>query len=136
MRHAAVFLVAAAWASAAALRGHEAQRAATPAQLGDSLSPALIAQGDSIFRGKLAGGLCFTCHGQDARGLPGLAPSLRDSVWLHGDGGYAFVVKTVSTGVPRPKKAIAPMLPMGGTKLSPQQIRAVAAYVLSLRRGG
>jgi hypothetical protein len=51
---------------------------------------------------------------------------------LHGDGSYAFIISTVEKGVPKPKEAIAPMLPKGGARLSVDQVRAVAAYVYSL----
>jgi mono/diheme cytochrome c family protein len=92
-----------------------------------------IARGDSIFRGKAAGGTCFTCHQLNAKGLPGLAPDLTDANWIHGDGSYDFIVATIQKGVPKPKQANAPMLPRGGTSLNDGDIRAVAAYVYSLR---
>jgi mono/diheme cytochrome c family protein len=95
-------------------------------------APGLVALGDSIYHGKVAGGLCFGCHGVDAKGTPGLAPDLTSGKWLHGDGSYAFIMKIVETGVPHPKTAPAPMLPMGGSKLGPAELRAVAAYVFSL----
>lgn len=96
-------------------------------------SPQEIAKGDSIYRGKLGGGTCFTCHQLNAKGLPGLAPDLTDAKWLHGDGSLAFIITTIQKGVPKPKAASAPMLPRGGTSLNDEQIRAVAAYVYSLR---
>ena len=110
-----------------------------------NLHPALAAQdtlrtavalGDSIFHGKAAGGLCFTCHQANAKGLPGLAPDLTDKTWLHGDGTLPFLIGIVEKGVPKPKQAAAPMLPFGGAKLTPVQVRAVAAYVYSLRGKG
>lgn len=100
----------------------------------DSITPALVARGDSIFHGRLAGGTCHVCHGEDAKGTTGLAPDLTVGPWLHGDGSYAFIVSTVQTGVPDPKQSPAPMPPMGGMNLSADQIRAVAAYVYSLSR--
>ena len=45
-------------------------------------------------------------------------------------------MKTIQTGVPTPKKAPAPMPPMGGASLTPEQVRAVAAYEYSLSHGG
>ena len=99
----------------------------------DSITPAMIALGDSVFHGKIGGGVtCNVCHGQDAKGTPGLAPDLTDTKWLHGDGSYAFIVNLVQQGVPSPKESPAPMPPMGGMKLTPEQVRAVAAYVYSL----
>lgn len=96
------------------------------------ITPGLVALGDSIFHGKAAGGLCFGCHGADGKGTPGLAPDLTSGKWLHGDGSLASIIKTVEAGVPHPKTAPAPMPPMGGSKLGPAELRAVAAYVFSL----
>ncbi|MGH7696097.1 MAG: c-type cytochrome [Gemmatimonadaceae bacterium] len=106
--------------------------AACSAGAQEAVPPAMIARGDSIFHGKLAGGTCITCHQANAKGIPGLAPDLTDKTWLHSDGSLAAIVATIEKGVPKPKQAAAPMLPKGGTNLSPDQIQAVAAYVHSL----
>ena len=105
---------------------------AQPAAPDTTITPAMIALGDSIFRGRVAGGTCVACHGPAAKGIPGLAPDLTDTRWLHGDGSLAFLVRTIETGVPRPKEAAAAMPPAGGSRLTPEQLRAVAAYVYSL----
>lgn len=97
--------------------------------------PRVIALGDSIFHGRAAGGACFTCHGQDGKGTQ-IGPNLTDGQWLHGDGSYQFIVNTVTSGVPTPKQYEAAMPPMGGASLTPDQVRAVAAYVYSFRRHG
>jgi mono/diheme cytochrome c family protein len=94
-------------------------------------TPKQIAQGDSIFHGLVAGGTCTACHGQDAKGTA-VAPDLTDQQWLNGDGSYGFIVKTVTTGVPKPKQHPAPMPPKGGAQLTDDQVKAVAAYVYSL----
>lgn len=94
-------------------------------------SPQLVALGDSIFHGQVGGAACTACHGQDAKGTP-VGPNLTDNEWLNTDGSYEGIVKTVTTGVPQPKKAPAPMPPKGGATLSDVQVRAVAAYVYSL----
>lgn len=97
-----------------------------------SITPQMVALGDSIFHGQAAGGTCQTCHGPNAKGTQ-LAPDLTDSKWISGDGSYAFVINTDIHGVPNPSPPyVAPMPPMGGASLSPDQIRAVAAYVYSL----
>jgi mono/diheme cytochrome c family protein len=77
-------------------------------------------------------GTCVSCHGEDATGPTGVAPNLRDSEWLHSDGSWEGIFKTVQSGVMAPKKHSSVMLPMGGTALSPAHLRAVAAYVYSL----
>jgi mono/diheme cytochrome c family protein len=100
----------------------------------DAVTPAMIALGDSIFRGKAAAGTCITCHQANAKGIPGLAPDLTDKTWLHGDGSLSAIIATIENGVPKPKQAASPMLPRGGTNLTNEQIRAVAAYVYSLSK--
>lgn len=81
--------------------------------------------GKKIFLGK---GNCHTCHGQNLKGSV-LAPNLTDTEWLNGDGTQAFIESTVKTGVPKPKKHPAPMPAMGGAKLTPDEILAVAGFV-------
>ena len=103
-----------------------------PGAAKDSITPALIALGDSVFHGKVGGATCFACHGADAKGTAGLAPALTGPKWLHGDGSYGFIVRVVQQGVPKPKQSPAPMPPMGGANLTPDQVRAVAAYVYAL----
>jgi cbb3-type cytochrome c oxidase subunit III len=100
------------------------EKAAPPA----GVTPAAIAQGDSIFH---KDGLCYACHGSNAQGTVG--PNLTDTEWLHGDGSYDFIVATVTSGIPaeKAKKGIA-MPPKGGSSISADQVKAVAAYVYSL----
>ena len=59
-------------------------------------------------------------------------PDLTDGEWLNNDGRYAGIINTIRTGVPQPVNAPAPMPPMGGTPLTDEQLRAVAAYEYSL----
>lgn len=101
----------------------------------DPTNPQLIALGNSIFHGQAAGGTCITCHGQNGAGGQ-LGPNLTDAEWLHGDGSYDFLVTTITNGVATPKHFPAMMPPMGGAPLTPDQVRAVAAYVYSLSRRG
>ena len=94
----------------------------------------LIALGDSIFHGQAGGGTCHVCHGQDAKGSA-VGPNLTDGEWLHNDGTLAGITGTINSGVPKPTKAPAPMPPMGGASLNPDQVKAVATYVHSLGGG-
>lgn len=98
-----------------------------------TLAPEVVALGQKIFVGKAAGGLCFTCHGSNAKGVKGLGPNLTDGTWLHGDGSYSGIVAAIEKGVPKPRESGTPMPAKGGAKLSSDQLRAVAAYVYSLR---
>lgn len=97
-------------------------------------SEQLIALGDSIFHGQVGGGTCYVCHGQDAKGS-GVGPNLTDAEWLNTDGTLEGITNVIQTGVPTPKQAPAPMPPMGGASLTPEQVKAVAAYVHSLGGG-
>jgi cbb3-type cytochrome c oxidase subunit III len=101
-----------------------AQEKAAPA----GVTPAAIAQGDSLFH---KDGMCYACHGSNAQGAVG--PNLTDAEWLHGDGSYDMIVATVTSGVPadKAKKGIA-MPPKGGSSITEEQVKAVAAYVYSL----
>ncbi len=100
------------------------EKAAVPA----GVTPAAIAKGDSIYH---KAGLCYACHGTNAEGAVG--PNLTDAEWLHGDGSYDMIVATVTSGVPaeKAKKGI-PMPPKGGSAISDEEVKAVAAYVYSL----
>lgn len=103
------------------------------AQSVDTTSVTLAAEGKPVYEGKAGGALCFTCHGPQGKGIPGLGPDLTDDKWLHGDGGFAFLQQIVRTGVPKPKQAATIMPPMGGGKLSDAQLVALAAYLRSLQ---
>ena len=106
-----------------------APSAPAPARAED-ITAQMVALGDSIFEGKAAAGICFTCHGPEAKGTQ-LGPDLTDQQWLNGDGSYPFIVQTVTRGVATPKQFPGPMPPFGQS-LTPAQVRAVAAYVYSL----
>lgn len=91
-------------------------------------SPTAIAQGDSIFHGK---GNCYACHGANAQGAVG--PNLTDAEWIHSDGSYDAVVKQITTGVTKEEsKSGIPMPAKGGSSITDDEVKAVAAYVLSL----
>ena len=70
---------------------------------------------------------CSTCHGSDARGATGF-PNLRDSDWLYGGAPEA-----IKTSIMNGRTGIMP--PMGAA-LGDDGVKAVAAYILSLSRGG
>lgn len=87
-----------------------------------------IAKGDEIFHGS---GLCFACHGNDAKGAVG--PNLTDDQWLHSKGSYDEIVKQIMTGVPKEiSKSGNIMPPRGGSSISDDDVKLVAAYVWSL----
>ena len=92
------------------------------------VSPELIAQGDKIFHGP---GNCYACHGSNAQGAVG--PNLTDAEWIHSKGTLDDIAAQVTHGVPKEKsKSGIPMPPKGGSTISDEDVRAVAAYVYSL----
>jgi cbb3-type cytochrome c oxidase subunit III len=106
------------------VRSAEAQGAAP--------SAAVIAKGDSIFHGP---GMCYACHGSKAEGMVG--PNLTDAEWIHGDGSVDMIVKTVTHGIPKEEsKSGIVMPPKGGSSISDDDVKAVAAYVYSLSHKG
>ena len=90
----------------------------------------MVTQGEQIFAGP---GNCFTCHAAKGAGTP-MAPALNDANWLHVDGSYEAIVKLITSGVPTPKQHPAPMPPKGGSQITEDQVRQVAAYVFSISR--
>ncbi len=88
----------------------------------------MVAKGNEIYHKQ---GLCYACHGQDAKGLVG--PNLTDDVWLHSKGTFEDIVKQVTTGVTKEQsKSGVPMPAKGGSSISDDDVKAVAAYVYSL----
>ncbi len=75
--------------------------------------------------GKPKFAVCAACHGADGKGNQAIgAPNLTDKVWLHGWGEDAIVamIQNGKTNV----------MPAHGSRLSPEQIHVLAAYVWSL----
>jgi mono/diheme cytochrome c family protein len=108
----------------AALLGASPAAAQAPA----GVTATAIAQGDSIFHSK---GNCYACHGANAQGAVG--PNLTDAEWIHSDGSYDAIVKQVTTGVTKEEsKSGIPMPAKGGSSITDDEVKAVAAYVYSL----
>jgi cytochrome c oxidase cbb3-type subunit III len=75
--------------------------------------------------GKAKFGACAACHGPEGKGTPAMgAPNLTDKVWLHGWGEDA-IIAMVNGGKTN-------VMPQHGTRLTPEQIRVLGAYVWSL----
>ena len=81
--------------------------------------PGTVAQGKEVFEGT-----CTTCHDVGGRGKIG--PNLTDAYWLHG-GDPKSIYGTVRDGF-LPKQ-----MPAWGKTLGEAKVRAVTAYVLTLR---
>ncbi|MEX0891190.1 MAG: cytochrome c [Gemmatimonadota bacterium] len=109
--------------------------AATDVELPEGVTQEMVARGQQVFTGAAGGGTCFTCHTAEGTGTP-LAPDLTDDTWINTSGrNFEEIVQLVTTGVPEPVEAAAAMPPMGGANLSEDDVRAVAAYVLTLGSG-
>jgi mono/diheme cytochrome c family protein len=113
--------------------GGDDRQATQRAAATDTISTGDIALGRKVYDGKAGGALCATCHGPQAKGVPGLGPDLTDNTWLHGDGSVVFLRTVIRSGVMKPKKSTAVMPPNGGGNLNAAQLDAVAAYVGSLQ---
>jgi cytochrome c oxidase cbb3-type subunit 3 len=69
--------------------------------------------------------VCAACHGMDGKGNKAIgAPNLTDSVWLHGWGEDAIVAMIVH--------GKTNTMPPQGSRLTPEQVHVLAAYVWHL----
>jgi len=84
-----------------------------------SRDPQAHAIGERLFMGN-----CAQCHGSDARGSKGF-PNLTDKDWLHG-GTPERIVETITKG------RVGVMPPMAAAVGTPDDVKNVANYVLSL----
>ena len=91
--------------------------AKTPEQLAGD--PNAMAIGDRLFMNN-----CAQCHGSDARGSKGF-PNLTDGDWLHG-GTPDKIKETINKG------RVGQMPPMAAAVGTPDDVKNVANYVLSL----
>ncbi|HEX4924216.1 MAG TPA: cbb3-type cytochrome c oxidase N-terminal domain-containing protein [Bdellovibrionales bacterium] len=105
----------------------EAKRAAapkdeTPAEaMAAALTDAQIAaKGKDVYVAK-----CAACHGAEGQGVIG--PNLTDEYWLNGDGTPKSLVEIIRDGVP------AKGMPPWGPVITPDELKQVSAYVLSLQ---
>jgi mono/diheme cytochrome c family protein len=124
-KNIALELAVAAVAMAAAGAFAQAAVSGQPSPIFQAVEQQAGELGKKIFLGK---GNCSACHGANLKGTV-LAPDLTDGEWLNGDGSVQMIESTVKVGVAKPKKHPAPMPPMGGAKLSPEEIQAVAGFV-------
>ncbi|MBQ0959447.1 cytochrome-c oxidase, cbb3-type subunit III [Ideonella sp. 4Y11] len=86
-------------------------------------NPKAMAIGERLFVNN-----CAQCHGSDARGSKSF-PNLADNDWLGGDGSPAYIEKTIVEG----RQGVMP--PMAAAVGTPEDVKAVANYVLSLSGG-
>ena len=99
--------------------------------LAEGATREMVALGDRIYHGQVAGAACTGCHGDSGQGSP-LGPPLNRDKWLWSDGSFSGIAKVIADGVSQPKQYRSPMPPMGGAQLKPDQVKALAAYVWAL----
>jgi mono/diheme cytochrome c family protein len=70
--------------------------------------------------------VCAVCHGPDAAGTQ-LGPPLREMAYRPEQ--FDEIVEVIRTGAPATERFPVPMPVMGGGDFTPEQMRALAAYV-------
>lgn len=112
--------------------GARAPGTSTPAPL-SAADEAAIAAGDSLYHTTN----CIRCHGIDQQGTTN-GPSLRTGIWRQSNGSIDDIARVITTGVARSQMSNAtyrqPMPPRGGSALTNQQVRQLAAYVHFISR--
>lgn len=99
-------------------------------ELPEGVTMAMVEEGKELFGGIA---ICGSCHKADGSGIPNLGADLTDDEWAHADGGYEGILKTVMAGVSADASTSGiPMPPKGGSAISDDQAKAVAAYVWTL----
>ena len=90
-----------------------------------------IATGKDLFQTEK----CAACHGTDANGKPRMTDSLTDTTWEFAEGGaYPALVKVLTEGLTPAQTKGLTMRNAVISKLSDEQVQALAAYVWSLSR--
>ncbi len=107
-----------------------AEADAMPQELPEGVTEAMIEEGKGIYSGA---GICMSCHGPAGEGIPNLGANLVDDEWLHIDGSYESIVENIMNGVTAQESSSGvPMPAKGGTAITDDQVKAVAAYVWTL----
>ncbi|MCL7971277.1 MAG: cytochrome c [marine benthic group bacterium] len=107
-----------------------AEADAMPQELPEGVTEAMIEEGKGIYSGA---GICMSCHGPAGEGIPNLGANLVDDEWIHIDGSYEQIVENIMSGVTAQESSSGvPMPAKGGTAITDDQVKAVAAYVWTL----
>jgi cytochrome c oxidase cbb3-type subunit 3 len=110
------------------VNAHRAQTAAAAASAGPAAAVAVLADAESLAKGKAIFESqthpCQACHRPDLGGLVG--PNLTDDTWLHGCA-ITDVMHSIQTGYPT-----RGMMPYGGGPALPHdELQQLASYILS-----
>ncbi len=114
------------------MEGHAMGGEQQQAKLPEGVTQEMITQGKSLFVGA---GLCSVCHGPEGKGVPGLGADLTDAEWVQGDGSLAGITQSIMKGVDASKSTTGAAMPAkGGSGITDEQVKAVAAYVFSISK--
>jgi mono/diheme cytochrome c family protein len=103
-----------------------------PDSLPPGVTPQMIRNGQLLYEGP---GLCTSCHGTDGRGIPNAGSDLTDTTWVHSDGSFDGILAQIEAGVPAEHSSTGTRMPTrGASRVTPNQLKAIAAYVWSLSR--
>ncbi len=103
-------------------------------ELPEGVTMEMVSQGKQLFAGA---GLCNVCHGPEGKGVPGLGADLTDKEWVHSDGSFDGIAESIMVGVDASKSTTGTAMPAkGGSGITDEQVKAVAAYVYTLGKGG
>jgi mono/diheme cytochrome c family protein len=101
-------------------------------ELPEGVTMEMVSQGEQVYGGP---GLCYVCHGPEGQGMSGLGANLTDDEWIHGDGSFESIAETVMNGVDSSVSTTGTaMQPKGGSGITDEQVRQVAAFVWTLSR--
>jgi mono/diheme cytochrome c family protein len=99
-------------------------------ELPEGVTAEMVEEGKGIYNGA---GICMSCHAATGEGIPNLGADLTDDEWLHVDGSYEQIVENIMKGVTAQESSSGvPMPARGGTAITDDQVKAVAAYVWTL----
>jgi mono/diheme cytochrome c family protein len=101
-----------------------------PADLPEGVTAESWQEGRRLFTGQ---GGCAACHGPQATGIANLGPNLTDDEWLNvEEPTMDEIMRVIREGVSQPVAHPAPMPPMGGARLTDDQVHALAAYIVAI----
>jgi cytochrome c oxidase cbb3-type subunit III len=113
--------IAQAEEAARQLKAKQPQAAMDESNLQYTADPAMIEKGKNVF----ANNPCGSCHRNDGGGNT-IGPNLTDEYWIHG-GDVKNIFNTIKDG------AVDKGMPAWGKAMSPQDLRDVTFYILSLQ---
>ncbi len=101
-------------------------------EMPEGVTMEMIEKGKTVYAGA---GICSSCHAPDGSGIPSLGANLKDDEWLHSDGSYDGITQSIMKGVTAQESSSGvPMPAKGGTGISDDDVKAVAAYVWTLSK--